>query len=234
MAHERDSSPSKFLSRLARTEHRDSKHIRTLLVLTNDRLDAETRRADQAEQRVVEVLHRLRTAHEATAVAQSEASRSQQEVRLYQMQLEQAQREIDRAQDIVEQLERAKRDAEEEAARARDVARKCREEYVLSRAREEGRKQGYLEGLERGRKLGFTEARTVTAARRPVSRPVQVEDSPEQFTYPPIERSRSRTASASVHTYAPAVAPAPVPAPPVPEARKEPAPRFHTFTPQYV
>ena len=40
------------------------------------------------EQRVVDVLHRLRTANEATALAQTDASRAQQEVRLYQIQLE--------------------------------------------------------------------------------------------------------------------------------------------------
>ncbi|KAI0696358.1 hypothetical protein BC835DRAFT_1222253, partial [Cytidiella melzeri] len=118
---------------------------RTLLVLTNDKLEAETRRADQAEQRVVDVLHRLRAANEATAIAQAETSRAQQAVRLYTIQLEAAQREISRAQDIVDQVERLRREAEEEAAKARSVARKCREEVVLSRAREEGRQQGYLE-----------------------------------------------------------------------------------------
>ncbi|KAI0088350.1 hypothetical protein BDY19DRAFT_906841 [Irpex rosettiformis] len=172
-----DDTPAKLLSRLAsRSEYRDSKHLRTLLVLTGDKLEAETRRADQAEQRVVDVLHRLRIANEATALAQADASRAQQEVRLYQIQLETAQREITRAQEIVDQVERSRREAEEEAARARSVARKCREEVVLSRAREEGHKQGYREGLERGRRLGYAEAQTRPSRRAPSRTPPRVEE----------------------------------------------------------
>ncbi|KAI0340289.1 hypothetical protein BDW22DRAFT_409106 [Trametopsis cervina] len=177
-------TPAKLLSRLARSEYRDSKHTRTLLVLTNDKLEAETRRADLAEQRIVEVLHRLRAANEATALAQADAQRAQQEVRLYQIQLEAAQREITRAQDIVDQVERLRKEAEEEAAKARSVARKCREEVVLSRAREEGRKQGYAEGLERGRKLGFTEASKSTS--RPPRRAAQA-------TRPPLPEAEEQS-----------------------------------------
>lgn len=167
-----DDSPVRLLSRLAsRSEYRDSKHLRTLLVLTGDKLEAETRRADQAERRVVDVLHRLRIANEATALAQADAARAQQEVRLYQIQMESAQREISRAQEIVNHVERLRREAEEEAAKARTVARKCREEIVLSRAREEGHKQGYLEGLERGRRLGYAEAQTRSSRRTPSRHP---------------------------------------------------------------
>ncbi|KIP07740.1 hypothetical protein PHLGIDRAFT_127424 [Phlebiopsis gigantea 11061_1 CR5-6] len=148
---------ARILSRVASRSDRDIKHVRTLLVLTNDRLEAETRRADQAEQRVVDVLQRLRAANEATALARAEASRAQQEVRLYHMQLEQAQREINRAQEIVDQVEKARVEAEEEAARSRSVARKCREQWVLSKAREQGRQQGFAEGLERARRMGLSQ-----------------------------------------------------------------------------
>jgi hypothetical protein len=171
-----------LLSRIAsRSDYRDSKHLRTLLVLTSDQLEAEKRRADQAEQRVIDVLHRLRAANEATALAQADASRAQQEVRLYQIQLEAAQREITRAQEIVDQVERLRREAEEEAAKARNVARKCREEMVLSRAREEGRQEGYLDGLERGRTLGFTEASTSRRSRRAPSKPPPRPDNSEDM-----------------------------------------------------
>lgn len=194
-----DDTPAKLLSRLAaRSEYRDSKHLRTLLVLTGDKLEAETRRADQAEQRVVAVLNRLRLANEATALAQADASRAQQEVRLYQIQLESAQREITRAQEIVDQVEKLRREAEEEAAKARSVARKCREEVVLSRAREEGHKQGYLEGLERGRRLGYAEAQTRTS-RRTTSRPppprVEEVDDMEIDVQEPSPPPRPRTDS---------------------------------------
>lgn len=192
----RDADPAKLFYRLAaRDELRgssDTKHVRTLLVLTNDRLETETRRADQAEQRVVDVLHRLRAANEATALAQADAVRAQQEVRLYQIQLEQAQREITRAQDIVDEVERVRREAEEEAARARTIARKCREDLVLSRAREEGRKQGYLEGLERGRKLGFTEAQSLSATTKNAPlRPLPLDDD-EDMEVDEVQDSRRR------------------------------------------
>ncbi|THG95115.1 hypothetical protein EW026_g6483 [Hermanssonia centrifuga] len=124
-----DNTSTKLLSQLvSRSNLRDVKQVRTLLILTNDRLEAETRRADQAEQRVVDALHRLRSANEATALAQADASRAQQQVRLYELQIQQAQSEINRAQEIVNEVERARRDAEEEAARARSVARKCKEQ----------------------------------------------------------------------------------------------------------
>ena len=162
----RDSS-ARLLSRIVSRSDRDNKHIRTLLFLTNDRLDAETRRADLAEQRVVDVLQRLRMANDATAVAQAEASRAQQEVRLYQIQLEQAQKEILRAQEIVDRLERARVDAEEESARARSEARKCKERWVVANAHEEGRQQGFREGLERGRRLALAEARGSSVRHQP-------------------------------------------------------------------
>ena len=145
---------------MASRSDRDLKHVRTLLVLTNDRLEAETRRADQAEQRVVDVLQRLRAANEATALARADAVRAQQEVRLYHMQLEQAQREINRAQEIVDQVEKARVEAEEDAARSRSLARKCREQWVLSKAREQGRQEGFVEGLERARRMGLSQVQT--------------------------------------------------------------------------
>jgi hypothetical protein len=151
-------SSARILSRIVSRSDRDNKHVRTLLVLTNDRLEFETKRADQAEQRVIDVLQKLRVANDATTIARADASRAQQEVRLYQLQLEQAQREILRAQEIVDQLERARVDAEAEAARSRTIARKCREQWVLSKAREQGRQEGYLEGLEQGRRLAMSQA----------------------------------------------------------------------------
>ena len=189
--------------------------MRTLLVIANDRLDAETKRADQAEQRVVDVLQRLRAANEATALARAEATRSQQEVRLYEIQLNQAQREILRAQEILDRIEKARVEAEEEAARSRSLARKCREQWVLSKAREQGRQEGFVEGLERGRRLGLAPiqgvpVRSVPARPftplRPVVQPRAYEDDgdedgdDEDDDDDSDERYEGRTASASIPT----------------------------------
>ena len=80
------------------------------------------------------------------------------------MQLENAQREIFRAQEIINQVAKEKQDAEEEAAKARTKARKLQEEKLVMMAREEGRRQGYEDGLSRGRRIGFEEGRSFAFA----------------------------------------------------------------------
>jgi flagellar biosynthesis/type III secretory pathway protein FliH len=80
---------------------------------------------------------------------------------LYKAQLENAQREIYRAQDVIDRIAQEKHDAEEDAARARTKARKLQEEKMVMMAREEGRRQGFKEGLSRGRRIGFEEARSM-------------------------------------------------------------------------
>lgn len=58
-------------------------------------------------------------------------------------------------------MAKEKYDAEEEAARARSKARKLQEEKLVIMAREQGRRQGYEEGLSQGRRIGFEEGRSV-------------------------------------------------------------------------
>ncbi|KAK7680381.1 hypothetical protein QCA50_016621 [Cerrena zonata] len=148
-----DGTPTRLLSRMPHRE--DPKHLKTLLVVANDRLESETRRADQAEQRVVEVLERLRTANETISVVRSEASRANEELRLYKLQLDNAQREILRAQDIVDQLTSEREEAERAAAHARSVARRYREDGLMHKAREEGRREGYQEGYYQAKTMSY-------------------------------------------------------------------------------
>ncbi|KAL4253999.1 hypothetical protein ABKN59_003059 [Abortiporus biennis] len=155
-------SSAKILSRIISRDDRDIKHVRALLVLTTDRLEGETKRADLAEQRVIDTLRRLREANEATALARSEAARAQEELSLYKLQLEHAQREINRAQEILNQVEQERAEAEAEAARSRSTARRFREERLVSSAREQGRQEGYKEGYSRGKNMGFYQAHTTT------------------------------------------------------------------------
>ncbi|KAI0357756.1 hypothetical protein OH77DRAFT_1583336 [Trametes cingulata] len=176
------SVPSKLLSRLMPREHHDTRSLRTILAVTTERLQSETRRADDAERRVLEVLRKLRTAHEATMVAQSDAARAREELALYKYRLEDAQREISRAQEIINELEQEKLEAEAEAARARSTARRYREQQLMARAREEGRQEGFQEGFTRGKDMGFQEAMVTESVAEPADdrryqkRPVLVEE----------------------------------------------------------
>lgn len=158
---------------MLRDEH-DSKQLRTALVITSERLENETRRADEAERRIMEVLHRLQGAHEATMLAQADMARANEEVRLYKLRLDEAQREIFRAQEIVDQISKEKDEAEAEAARARSTARKFREQSLVARARDEGRRQGFQEGMIRGREFAQLEqsARRAYDPERSQRRPI--------------------------------------------------------------
>ncbi|KAI0366560.1 hypothetical protein BV20DRAFT_951950 [Pilatotrama ljubarskyi] len=178
----RSGVPSKLLSRLMPREHHDTRSLRTILAVTTERLESETRRADDAERRVLEVLRKLRTAHEATMLAQSDAARAREELTLYKYRLEDAQREISRAQEIINELEQEKLEAEAEAARARSTARRYREQQLVAQAREEGRQEGFQEGFSRGKDMGFQEALETESVSEPVEdrrhqkRPVLVEE----------------------------------------------------------
>ena len=136
-----------------------SQSLSTLLLLTSERLDLETRRADDAERKAAECLSRLRIALDSKDRADQDIARVSKELDMYKIQLDVAQKEIYRAQEIVQQVEKARFEADAEAARARTVARKFQEEFVVMQAREEGRKQGYKEGLRKGRRVGFEEGR---------------------------------------------------------------------------
>lgn len=130
--------------------------IDSALLLISSRLDSETARATAAEQRGASLLARLKTSEAALAQARAESTKLSEELRLYQGQLERAQAEILRAQRIVDEVQRQRDDAEEAAARARETARRIKEEWIIQNARDEGRKQGFEEGVRRARAVsGF-------------------------------------------------------------------------------
>ncbi|OSX58428.1 hypothetical protein POSPLADRAFT_1154155, partial [Postia placenta MAD-698-R-SB12] len=70
---------SKLLSRLLTRDERDVAHVRTMLALTSERLAHETRRADDAEARIADVLHQFRAARETALHAQADAARAAEE-----------------------------------------------------------------------------------------------------------------------------------------------------------
>jgi len=143
-SHVRDSSSS-------------SRKLSSLLMLTSDRLDKETRRANDAERRALEAISLARSANEAKLIAQRDATRANEELRMYKLQYDNAQREIFKAQELIDQVEAERQDAEAAAARARSTARKLKEQNLIMMAREEGRSLGYQEGLATGRRMAYEE-----------------------------------------------------------------------------
>lgn len=132
-------------------EEYECRQTRKLLFKAYDQYQTESQRAADAEARALEAARKYRTLNETRVLAQNEAARLKEELRLYKLQLEQAQAEIHKAQDVVRVIEEQRDDAEAAAARSRETARKLHEAMMVEQAREEGRKMGYEEGVKRGR-----------------------------------------------------------------------------------
>jgi hypothetical protein len=145
----RHSTNREFLKLLV-SEELESKQTRRFLRSALARLDNETLRAQEAERRALELAERFKVVNDARLASQQELNRVNEELRLYKVQYDNAQREIHRGQQILKDIEAQRDDAEAAAARARTTARKLKEQQLMMRAREEGRKAGYEEGLRRG------------------------------------------------------------------------------------
>ncbi|EMD36809.1 hypothetical protein CERSUDRAFT_95080 [Gelatoporia subvermispora B] len=220
------STTKQLLSRLLAQEEHEAQSTRSVVVALSERLERETRRADEAERRVVDVLHRLRTAHEATLLAQADTARAREELRLHAMRLEEAQGEIRRAQDIVDALERQRNEAEEEAARARTSVRKYRERELVARAREQGRREGYQEGFARGQDMGYYEAAAAGGEQGVYAEQAMgdtySEDGPEEIhinydrgaASQPVWRPPSRSSTSGISRRSPPTITIQVPSPP--------------------
>ncbi|KAH9006859.1 hypothetical protein EDB86DRAFT_3069557 [Lactarius hatsudake] len=138
----------------------ETNELRRMLLSVTEQLKQESQRADENERRAREAIQRFKAINEARLSAQQDASRAKEELSLYKIQLEYAQQEIFKAQDILDSLESQRHDAEASAAKARNVARKLKEETLVDLAREEGRRIGLQEGISRGRRLGVEHPRS--------------------------------------------------------------------------
>jgi hypothetical protein len=182
-------------------EERETNELRRMLLSVTEQLKQESQRADDNERRAREAVQRFKAINEARVTAQQDAARANEELRMYKLQLEYAQKEIYKAQEILESLETQRHDAETNAAKARDVARKLREESIVDLAREEGRRLGLQEGIVRGRRLGSDQARSTSD--QPDSRPV-VPSNPSRVD------EREDEIRSLPHTHTPAVAEPPL------------------------
>ncbi|OBZ70231.1 hypothetical protein A0H81_09710 [Grifola frondosa] len=142
----------------------ESKQMRKVLRTALDRLDGETRRAQEAERRALELAERFKTVNDARLAAQQQVERANAELSMYKVQLDNAQREILRGSDLLKDIEAQRDDAEAAAARARSTARRLKEEKMVNLAREQGHKQGFEEGMRRG----YEQARAAGYNQRPL------------------------------------------------------------------
>jgi hypothetical protein len=151
---------TKQLTRLLIYEEYETKQSHQLLHAAFERLESETRRVNEAEERALEILRRFNTVNEARVQAQAEAAKLNAELGMYKLQLSNAQEEIYKAQNILRKVEDERDDAAAEATEARDMARKYREQHIVHLAREEGRKMGYLQGI-RHAQMGYIGTKTI-------------------------------------------------------------------------
>lgn len=148
-------------------ETREARKLRKVLHAALDRLDSETRRAQEAERRALELAQRFKIVNDARLSGQQELDRAHTELRMYKVQLDNAQREILRGSDLLKDIEQQRDNAEAAAARARSTARRLKEEQMVMKAKEEGRREGYQEGLRRG----YQQARGVSLIEGPIDVP---------------------------------------------------------------
>jgi hypothetical protein len=152
-------------------EEQECTNLRKMLAMMTSQLREETQRADDADRRARDVVVRFKGAMEAKLVVEQDAARVNEELRLYKIQLENAQKEIYKAQSVLNDVDSQRVEAEEAAARARDTARKLKEQRLIDIAREEGRRMGIKEGLARGQDVGYRQGRAAAYARGRVVSP---------------------------------------------------------------
>ncbi|KAJ7665871.1 hypothetical protein DFH06DRAFT_1385547 [Mycena polygramma] len=141
-------SSRQILHLLIEKEHESGK-LRKALHKIFDRLDAEDRRATEAERVTQEALNQLRVVNGAKLAAERALSKAHEELGLWKYQFERAQNEITRAQDVVRLVEGQRDDAENAASEARKTARQLYEQRLVSDALEEGKRLGYEAGFRR-------------------------------------------------------------------------------------
>jgi flagellar biosynthesis/type III secretory pathway protein FliH len=154
---------------LAETE-RQTQHLRTLLRMSEERILAEVRRADASEARALRSEDDAREARSRAIQAEHdkhssllETARLREEAARAQVRAVESEREVRRLSAELEREKRDKRELEEKAAEARDLARKWQGAVRDQRAWEEGREEGRVMMMYRrydeGRNQGFEEGR---------------------------------------------------------------------------
>jgi len=168
---DRDSDTTSVLTIVLAEEERQGNHLKALLRITGERLDAELRRAEQAESRAEysetrlrELQIRLSSTDVARHQAELEAARLKEEVKRYRMQAEISEGELQRTRDNNTTLTRQKDGAVREETKARELAREYLQKIREYEARDDGREEGRRIGIRKGYNAGWEECRPVAHA----------------------------------------------------------------------
>ncbi|KDQ59955.1 hypothetical protein JAAARDRAFT_637570 [Jaapia argillacea MUCL 33604] len=229
----RSKTTTRLLTKLLAREERSTQKLHSIYTITSNQLAQETNRADSLTSQLQTALGHIRTLTQTNRTLTLDVTRLSSELTLYKSQLDIAQKEILRAQAVVDELEQARKEAEEEAAKARSIARRFKEERLVDGAREEGRREGFRDGLERGRREGLRDARTaVEIGRRRFGRDIIVEEAYDD--YAEEEEEQESPARAATPPPPPPRTPVPppgvvysAPRPPSSNRSRRPAPRVH-------
>lgn len=137
--------------------HRQRRHHRrspsTLLAISNERLAHQAALSRSLQTQSDDIFSALKATYQKNLDLQTNLTKAQCELALYKHQLQLAENEIKRAEEIVKDVDHLRVAAEERSVRDREKLRKLLDERAVWIAREEGQKEGYLQGLEQGRKV---------------------------------------------------------------------------------
>ncbi|KAJ3977814.1 hypothetical protein EV361DRAFT_467917 [Lentinula raphanica] len=150
------SSSSRELAVLYAVEKHKSESLQLSLDEAHRELAAQRRRIEEAETNLLEVTSAFMKANKERLEALHDAAVATEERELYRLQLSAAQSDIDKAHHVVRTIDQRRVKAEEDAAKYQRSARELREKQLILAAREEGRRVGFREGLQRARaEVGF-------------------------------------------------------------------------------
>ena len=122
-----------------------------------DRLESEIRRAELAESRAEHAEMRTKETMAQLVHGEIESARASEEIKRYQMQLSMMESDLRRAREEIRKLESERDEAEHAAARARDIARECQMALREYQAREEGKEEARVLGMQRWYDDGYHE-----------------------------------------------------------------------------
>ncbi|KAJ4482157.1 hypothetical protein J3R30DRAFT_2132837 [Lentinula aciculospora] len=145
------SSSGRELALMLAVERNKSDSLRLSLDEAQKELASQRHRIEEAETNLLEVTSRFMRANKERLDALHNAAVVAEERELYRLQLLAAQNDIDKARNIVRSIDERCLKAENDAAKYKRSARELREEQLVMAAREDGRRIGFREGLQRAR-----------------------------------------------------------------------------------
>ncbi|KAF8147705.1 hypothetical protein B0H34DRAFT_738953 [Crassisporium funariophilum] len=148
-------TPRDTLIQLVIHKEYEAKESKKLLHAALVQLDLEVKKLAHAETRARALEEEQQSQGvkitQAVIEAQKEAAVAKEEVGLFKLQLDNSHRDLERVKSVVRAIEVERDDADRALVRARTTARQLKEQAILIQAREEGRREGFEEGLRQGR-----------------------------------------------------------------------------------